>query len=147
MKLKEQKAMTDIQRQIRKLSWEHGLRLIYAFGSRAGEIMDVAKGKRYSISPSKSDIDIGILSHRPLSVEGKVKIALFFEDLFGVAKTDVVDLSEAPVSLAFEIVQGELLYAEDPDFEAEYQLHVLRMAADLMPYERRKREMVLGIQP
>lgn len=146
MKPEEQKAMSDIQRKIRKLSRNHGLRLIYVFGSRSGEIMDVVKGKKYSISSSKSDIDIGILPHRHLSVEDKVVIALFFEDLFDVAKTDVVDLSEVPVSLAFEIVQGELLYAEDPDFEAEYQLHVLRMAADLMPHERRKREMLLGIQ-
>lgn len=138
--------MTDIQRQIRKLARSHGLRLIYVFGSRAGEIMDMVKGKRHSLSPSRSDIDIGILSHRHLSVEDKVVIALFFEDLFAVAKTDVVELSEAPVSLAFEIIQGELLYAEDPDFEAEYQLHVLRMAADIMPYERKKREMVLGIR-
>lgn len=146
MKSEEQKAMSDIQRQIRKLSRNHGLRLIYVFGSRAREIMDVVKGKRYSMSSSKSDIDIGIFPHKHLSVEDKVVIALFFEDLFAVAKTDVVELSEAPVSLAFEIVQGELLYAEDTDFEAEYQLHVLRMAADLMPHERRKREMVLGIR-
>ena len=138
--------MTDIKRKILKLSRDYSLGLIYVFGTRANEIADVVKGKRCSLSSSKSDLDIGVLPDKYLRVEDKVAIALFFEDLFSVPKTDVVVLTEAPVSLAFEVVQGELLYAKDHDFEADYQLHVLRMTADLMPYEQRKRDLVLGIQ-
>ena len=57
---------------------------------------------------------------------------------------DVVVLPEAPVSLAVEIVLGEILYARDSTYEAEYQLYIMRMAADLLPYERAKQKMILG---
>jgi hypothetical protein len=41
-------------------------------------------------------------------------------------------------------VQGELLYAKDSKDEAEYQLYIMRRAADLAPYEHAKREFVFG---
>jgi hypothetical protein len=46
--------------------------------------------------------------------------------------------------LGLEIVKGEILYAEDSTFEAEYQLYIMKMAADLLPYERAKISMILG---
>jgi len=49
-----------------------------------------------------------------------------------------------PISLALEIVTGEILYMQDPTHEAEYQLYIMRMAADLLPYERMKQEMIMG---
>lgn len=83
-------------------------------------------------------------SEQRLAVEEKVEIAIFFEDLFDVSRVDVVVIDEAPVFLAFEIVTGELLYCRDAIFEANYQLYIMAQAADLMPYEKMKREMILG---
>ncbi|MFH1945074.1 MAG: hypothetical protein ABIJ35_12490 [Acidobacteriota bacterium] len=68
----------------------------------------------------------------------------FFEDLFDISKVDVIDLQEAPVFLALEIVEGELLYACDDYLEAEYQLYVMRRAAEIFPFERQVRAMILG---
>ncbi len=96
------------------------------------------------LHPSPSDLDVGIKPSRPLSVEEKVEIALFLEDLFHVPRVDVVVIPEAPVMLGLEIVKGEILYAEDSTFEAEYQLYIMKMAADLLPYERAKISMILG---
>jgi hypothetical protein len=79
-------------------------------------------------------------------VQEKVNIAIFFEDLFDIPKVDVVEIPEAPIILALEIVRGELLYARDDDFEAEYQLYVMSRAADLMPFERLKQKTILGIE-
>jgi hypothetical protein len=89
-------------------------------------------------------VDIGIKAERPLTVEEKVEIALFFEDLFKVNRVDVVVLPDAPVFLALEIVSGEILYMQDDTYEAEYQLYIMRMAADLLPYEREKQKMIMG---
>jgi len=43
-----------------------------------------------------------------------------------------------------EIVMGEILYAMDSTFEAEYQLYIMRMAADLFPHEQAKQKIILG---
>jgi hypothetical protein len=76
----------------------------------------------------------------------KVKIAAFFEDLFGVPRVDVVVLPEAPVMLALEIVGGELLFARDDRCEAEYQLYIMRLAAELAPFEKMKTDLILEMR-
>ena len=97
-----------------------------------------------SLPCTSSDLDIGVKPERLLTVEEKVEIALFFEDLFNVSRVDVVVLRDAPVFLALEIVIGEILYSQDNTYEAEYQLYIMRMAADLLPYEREKQKMIMG---
>ena len=60
------------------------------------------------------------------------------------SRVDLIVLPEAPVSLALEIVTGEILYMQDSTYEAEYQLYIMRLAADLLPYERMKQRMIMG---
>ena len=136
--------MPGMKEKIGQIAAKHGLQIIYAFGSRAEEAKDVVEGRIERLSSSPSDLDIGVKPESPLTIETKVEIAIFFEDLFHLSRVDVVVLPEAPVSLAVEIVQGEILYARDSTHEAEYQLYIMRMAADLLPYERVKQKMILG---
>ncbi|OGD22692.1 MAG: hypothetical protein A2W03_16455 [Candidatus Aminicenantes bacterium RBG_16_63_16] len=138
--------MSKFKEKIGKLANRYHLQLIYAFGSRAKEARALVHGKKDPRPASSSDLDIGLKPERPLSVEEKVKIAVFFEDLFRVPRVDVVTLPEAPVMLAVEIVEGELLYAEDDRYEAEYQLYIMRLAAELAPYERMKRDLLLEMR-
>jgi predicted nucleotidyltransferase len=137
-------AMPGMKEKIGQVAAEYGLQIIYAFGSRAKEALEAVEGNIDHLSPTPSDLDIGVKPERPLTVEEKVKIAIFFEDLFDLPRVDVVVLPEAPVSLAVEIVIGEILYARDSTYEAEYQLYIMRMAADLLPYEKEKQKMILG---
>jgi len=102
------------------------------------------EGKISSFSAGPSDLDLGIKSSKPLNVEEKVKIAIFFEDLFHLPRVDVVVIPEVPALLALEIVTGEILYVHDPTYEAEYQLYIMKRAADLLPHERTKQAMILG---
>jgi hypothetical protein len=133
-----------MKENIGRIAAKYGLQIIYAFGSRAKEAMEVVEGRVERLSSTPSDLDIGVKPERPLTVEEKIEIAIFFEDLFHLPRVDVVILPEAPVSLAVEIVTGEILYARDSTYEAEYQLYIMRMAADLFPYERAKQKMILG---
>jgi predicted nucleotidyltransferase len=126
------------------LAKKYKLRIIYAFGSRAKEALNVIEGRMDLLPCTSSDLDIGVKPERLLTVEEKVEIALFFEDLFNVSRVDVVVLPDAPVFLALEIVIGEILYSQDDTYEAEYQLYIMRMAADLLPYEREKQKMIMG---
>jgi len=136
--------MKDFKDEIAGLARKYQLQIIYAFGSRAKEAFGRVAGQTRRSSRSKSDLDIGIKPEGPLTVKEKVEIALFFEDRFDVPKVDVVVIPEAPALLAYEIVTGELLYAKNENFEAEYQLYIMRRAGDLLPYERLKKEMILG---
>jgi uncharacterized protein len=136
--------MPGIQEKIAQMAGQHDLQIIYAFGSRAKEALAVVEGRIERVSSTPSDLDIGVKPERPLTVEEKVEIAIFFEDLFNLPRVDVVVLPDAPVSLAVEIVIGEILYARDSTYEAEYQLYIMRMAADLLPYEKEKQKMILG---
>jgi predicted nucleotidyltransferase len=136
--------MPGIKEIIGQIAAKYGLQIIYAFGSRAKEALEVVEGRVERLSSTPSDLDMGVKPERPLTVQEKVEIAIFFEDLFDLPRVDVVVLPEAPVSLAEEIVLGEILYAKDSTYEAEYQLYIMRMAADLLPYERAKQKMILG---
>ena len=133
-----------IKEKIQQIAAKYGLQIIYAFGSRAKEAREVIEGRLERLSSTPSDLDIGVKPKRPLTIEEKVEIAIFFEDHFHLNRVDVVILPEAPVSLAVDIVLGEILYAEDSTYEAEYQLYIMRMAADLLPHERAKQKMILG---
>ena len=133
-----------MKEKIITLAKKYRLRIIYAFGSRAKEALNVIEGSMDSLPCTSSDLDIGVKPERLLTVEEKVEIALFFEDLFNVSRVDVVVLPDAPVFLALEIVIGEILYSQDDTYEAEYQLYIMRMAADLLPYEREKQKMIMG---
>jgi len=53
-------------------------------------------------------------------------------------------LPEAPAFLAADVVSGELLFVSDRQREADFQLHVLRCAADLAPFERQRRALILA---
>jgi predicted nucleotidyltransferase len=136
--------MDSIREQINGMASSYGLQIIYAFGSRAKEALDRVEGRTQQFSSTPSDLDIGIKPEKPLTVEEKVKIAVFFEDLFDVPHVDLIVIPEAPTFLALEIVTGEILYMQNPTYEAEYQLYIMRRAADLLPYERMKQEMVMG---
>jgi len=136
--------MTLLKEKIGEIAAKYGLQIIYAFGSRAKEARELVEGGSERLSSTPSDLDIGVKPKRPLTVEEKVEIAIFFEDHFHLNRVDLVILPEAPVSLAVDIVSGEILYAEDSTYEAEYQLYIMRMAADLLPHERAKQKMILG---
>ena len=136
--------MNEIKEQIRDIAARYGLQIIYAFGSRGREALDLVEARIKHFSSAPSDLDIGVKPGRSLTVQEKVEIAIFIEDLFEVNKVDLIVLPEAPVSVAFEIVTGEILYMDDPVHEAEYQLYIMRLAADLLPYERMKQETVMS---
>ena len=119
---------------------------IYSFGSRAMEIVDFLNLEISEMKESSSDIDIGVRfkkGYRP-DIEMKVRLAIELEDFFRCAKVDLVQLETAPPFLALDIIRGELLYAEDPDDQARYELFVMARAGDLMIFEKERRNNVLS---
>ncbi len=131
--------------QLAEICRQFDVVIMYAFGSRGQEVWEWVSGRRASLPPGPSDVDIGIKARpgRRLSVREKVELALALEDFFGVERVDLIDLETADPFLALDIVRGYELCVEDSLYAAEYELYVLRRAGDLAPLERERQELIL----
>ncbi len=140
--------MNNCKELLSSLCEKHGVRELYSFGSRSKEVFDFVNGSIPEPGKSSSDIDIGVRYRRghEASPEMRVKLTLELEDLFAGAAVDLVVLDEAPPFLALDIIRGEILYAEDLDDQARYELYVLARAGDLMYYERERRKNLLSVK-
>lgn len=128
---------------IERLCKKYRVKALYAFGSRGRELFQVILNDDISLSASQSDLDIGILTHSPFSIDDKVNLTLELEELFRGAKVDLFVLQEVDAFLAANIIRGERVYAEDEYLADEYDLFVLRRAGDLAPLERQRIAMIL----
>jgi hypothetical protein len=73
----------------------------------------------------------------------RVRFTMELEDLFEVGRVDLVLLPEADPYVALDVIRGELLYTQDPDRQARYELYVLRRAGDLLPFKKERMRMIL----
>jgi predicted nucleotidyltransferase len=119
------------------------LKALYVFGSRSADMLRAIKEEQYQLAPSQSDLDIGVLSHSPFSIENKVSLTFELENLFGIPGIDLFLLQEVDAFLAANIIRGERIFAEDSYLADEYELFVLRRAGDLAELERQRMAMIL----
>jgi len=128
-----------------RLCDEFRVDVLYAFGSRAGEVREWLAGERDALSSGPADVDMGVKVNREtrLSFRDKVRLALALEDLLGVTRVDLVVLNDADPFLAANVIRGERLYARDEYAADEYDLYVLRRAGDLAPLERERMALIL----
>ena len=71
----------EYKKALEALADKYHLQMIYAFGSRAKEVLHIVEEKSSQSAPSKSDLDIGIKSEKRLNVEKKVEIAVFLDEI------------------------------------------------------------------
>ncbi|MBI9084265.1 MAG: hypothetical protein JEZ11_11750 [Desulfobacterales bacterium] len=124
---------------------KHNIADLYAFGSRDREIAARVRGLPSTPSSLASDVDIAVL---PCSLSHfgpceRVSLSIDLEDLFHAPRVDLIILPEADPFLALDVIRGELLYTDDPDRQARYELFVLRRAGDLMPFKKQRMRMIL----
>ena len=129
--------------KIEQICRRYQLKALYVFGSRSAEMLRAIQEEQYQLAPSQSDLDIGVLSHSPFSIEDKVSLTFELEDLFGLPGIDLFVLQEVDAFLAANIMRGERIFAEDSYLADEYELFVLRRAGDLAELERQRMAMIL----
>lgn len=119
---------------------------MYAFGSRCKELKKCIEGQETIQNTISSDVDLGVVMCKDphLSVRGKARLIMELEDLFRVARVDLVILPEADPFLAANIIRGERLCCEDSHKADEYELYILRRAGDLAPLERERLSLIFG---
>lgn len=122
-----------------------GLHTIYLFGSREKKIKDWLNSPVRQLQSSTSDIDLGVrlLNARSMDIGEKVRLTQAFESLFQEQQVDLVLLDEADPFLAVNVIRGLRLYTIDDYTADEYELYLLRRAADLAPFERARQAMIL----
>jgi predicted nucleotidyltransferase len=132
---------------LEQLCRTQGVAIMYAFGSRSKELYHWLE-QREPLSPSQSDIDIGVRAAPDVfwHIRDKVRLAIALEDLFDCPRVDLIVLNEADPFLAAEVIRGERLFARDSYEADEYDLYVLRRAGDLMPLEQERMNLVLRVE-
>jgi hypothetical protein len=70
-------------------------------------------------------------------------LSIAFEDLFSVARVDLLNIPEVDPFLAANIIRGERLYCRDEYEGDEYELYILRRAGDLAPFEKERIALIM----
>jgi uncharacterized protein len=135
----------ELNLRLEQIARRYRVAEIYAFGSRAKEVAARLREEKQYPDHAESDVDMGVRIEAGASLgpSGRVKLALEIEDLLEVSRVDLVVLQEADPFLAVEIIRGELVYAEDLDRQARYELYILRRAGDLLPFKKERIRMIM----
>jgi predicted nucleotidyltransferase len=136
----------SIRTDLNELCHEYRVDILYAFGSRANEVMrGVEKDSEIQqIDSSDVDIAVKLKPGSKMSVRQKAELAMRLEDLLGGGRVDLVSLSDADPFLAVNIIRGKRLFSVNERTADEYDLYILRRAGDLAPFERRRMASVLA---
>lgn len=142
--------MKDLILSLQSIARQFHLADIYVFGSRSVEVAARFRAQDATINEipaiiTSSDIDMGVLPRAGviLNARDRVALTIAMEDILDAPRVDLVLLPEAEPFLALDIIRGELLYTDDPDRQAEFELYVLRRAGDLLPFKRERLKMIL----
>jgi predicted nucleotidyltransferase len=135
----------DLKQKITDICRDYGIADMYGFGSRSQEVAELLNTGASPVLKPGSDLDIGVLpvKSKTWNPEKRVNLSIELEDLFHVTRVDLVLLPEADPYLALDIIRGELLFSNDPDRQARYELFVLRRAGDLLPFKKERIRMIL----
>ncbi len=129
--------------KIKQICKKYQIMAFYVFGSRGIELFQAIQDDTIKLAKSSSDLDFGVLTYAPFSIEDKVNLTLELESLFGLSDIDLFILPEVDAFLAANIIRGERVYAEDSYLADEYELFVLRRAGDLAELERQRIAAIL----
>ena len=124
---------------------EHGVAILYSFGSRVREALAWLDDPEAVLAPGPSDVDVGVKPATRFNWKKEVALAQALEDLMAVPRVDLVNLDSANPFLAAEIVHGERLYAEDEYAADNYDLYILRQEGDLAHLEEEQTRLLLDI--
>jgi predicted nucleotidyltransferase len=105
---------------------------LYLFGSRA-------KGEAHE----RSDVDLGALFAEKVTPEEVFRLEVRFGERLG-RPVDLVDAGSCEPYLALAIIRGERIFCSDSTRCDVFDLYVMRRAADLAPFERERRRMMLA---
>jgi len=128
--------MANTLGKFRSICEAQGVGLAYAFGSAALHADAILRGIEQGPLDPMQDLDLGLVFATPLCQIRRPPHEIYSEihsalsDLFTPLPLDLVLLEETHSILQSEAIAGVCLFAVSEDFRSEYELGVLRRAAD-----------------
>jgi len=111
-----------------------GIAAVYLFGSRADDGLRLLKGGE--VDATGSDLDVGVWfgSAGPSRSLADVQVAL--EDVFAPLRVDLVPLDRVDALFQFRAIDRHRVFAADHHAADQFELIVMRRAAELLPIQR-----------
>ena len=122
-------------KKIRDICQKYNIALVYIFGSQKENSLKLLNGEKVNINDPLADIDVGIVFSQDIeSIPDRRKVYSNiyndFEDLFLPYHLDLVFLQECHSVFQSEALLGICVYSISEEFKDEYEMMVLRRAAD-----------------
>ena len=121
--------------KLREICQKYNIALVYLFGSQKENSLKLLNGEKVDIKDPLADIDVGIVFSQDIeSIPDRHKVYSNiyndFEDLFLPYHLDLVFLQECHSVFQTEALSGICVYKISEEFKDEYEMMVLRRAAD-----------------
>jgi hypothetical protein len=122
-------------KKIRDICQKYNIALVYLFGSQKENSLNILNKEKVDIKDPLADIDVGIVFSQDIeSIPDRHKVYSNiyndFEDLFLPYHLDLVFLQECHSVFQSEALLGICVYSISEEFKDEYEMMVLRRAAD-----------------
>ncbi len=127
----------DRRQHLSEIAREHGILVVYAFGSRAADATRILNGE--PVAGGGSDLDLAILLRTSPAnpMLGFGGMYADFGELFDPLKVDLVFLHEVDPFIQEAAIRGVELICTDESRRDLFELDALRRAGDLLPIQRR----------
>ena len=121
--------------KLRDICQKYNIALVYLFGSQKENSLNILNEEKVDIKDPLADIDVGIVFSQDIeSIPDRHKVYSNiyndFEDLFLPYHLDLVFLQECHSVFQSEALLGICVYSISEEFKDEYEMMVLRRAAD-----------------
>ena len=127
--------MIPAQDHLDGLCTTHGLLAVYLFGSRSEDGLRLLEGE--PVEAPGSDLDVGVVF--PGKVPGPWPLGglqVDLEEIFAPLRIDLVPLQKVDALFQFDAIDGHRIAASDAERADEWELVVMRRAAELLPIQR-----------
>ena len=126
--------MNELER-LKKICQKYNIALAYLFGSQKENALRILEDKDVSINDPLADIDVGIVfSYDIENVKERYKlygdIYNELEELFKPYPLDLIFLQESHSVFQVEALKGICIYSVSEEFKDNYEMMILRRAAD-----------------
>ncbi|NSW83242.1 MAG: nucleotidyltransferase domain-containing protein [Syntrophothermus sp.] len=122
--------------KLSKICRKYGVALLYLFGSQQDQGLALLSGEKCEPRDALSDIDVGVVIKGglpPAYPRAKLYARIYneLEELFRPFRLDLTFLQENHSVFQLEAVaRGQCVYAESEEFRENYEMSILRRAAD-----------------
>ena len=126
--------MNKLER-LKKICQKYNIALAYLFGSQKENALRILEDKDVSINDPLADIDVGIVfSYDIENVKERYKlygdIYNELEELFKPYPLDLIFLQDSHSVFQVEALNGICIYSVSEEFKDNYEMMILRRAAD-----------------